>query len=151
MTIPAPLVAKNMHGNRVEQRRERCLQQVLSRECSSHERQRQSSAKEKGGDRCDEDCPLQGASAPEHYITHLTPYRSGDDDGCRSDREEESDALWRKPAAGENRRHKRQKHARGNACRQIRRAKFPYPRRYDLNQGSPTGPWCATGGAAWRV
>ena len=25
-------------------------------------------------------------------------------------------------------------------------AKFPHPRRYDLNQGSPTGPWRATGG-----
>ena len=126
MTITVALVAKSMHGNRVEQRRERCLQEVLSRDCSSHERQRQSSAKENGGDRCDEDCPLQGASAPEHDITDLTPYRSGDDDGCRSDREEESDALRREPAAGENRRHERQKHASGDAGGQIWSAKFAH-------------------------
>ena len=113
MTIPVALVAKSMHGDRVEQRRERCLQQILNRDCSRHERQRQPPDKEYGGGRCDQDCPLQSASAPEHDITDLTPYRSGDDNGCRSDRKEESDALRRKPAAGENWRHKRQKHASG--------------------------------------
>ncbi len=75
------------------------------------------SPSEHGGDRCDEDCPLHGASGPEHYITYLAPYRSGDDDGCRGDREEESDALRRKPTAGENWRDKRQRHVSGGACR----------------------------------
>jgi hypothetical protein len=147
VTIPVAFGAKSMHGNRVKQGRERCLQQILSCDCSRHERQRQSPAKENRGDRCDEDRALQGASAPEHDIPYLTPYRTGDDDGCRSNRKEESDALRRKSAAGENRRDKRQKHAGGGACRQKRPAKFAHPRRYDLNQESPTGPWCATVGA----
>ena len=150
MTISVALVAKSMHGDRVEQRRERCQQQILNRDCSRHERQCQAPNKEYGGGRCDQDCPLQSASAPEHDITYLTPNRSGNDNGRRSDRKEESDALRRKPAAGENWSHKWQKHASGGTCRQKRRAKLPRPRRYALNQGSPTGPWRATGGA-WRV
>ena len=47
--------------------------------------------------------------------------------------EDQPDALRRVPAAGENGRHERDKHALGDANRQKRPAKLPHPRRYEIN------------------